>query len=72
MLKFVNNVKRYGLASALVIGSSGAMAADVDTTGVLASLGTAESSAHLVAAFIIGIVAGLAAVGIILRLMGKL
>lgn len=71
MSNFLDNVKRYGFASALTVGASSAMAADFDPTAVNTALGAAETSAHSVGNTVVSIIAGLVAIGIIIAIVRK-
>jgi len=68
---FIQNVKKYGLGAALMGGASSTFAA-VDVTGVNTAISTAETSAHSIGTTVIGVVAGLAVVGIVIGLVRKL
>lgn len=46
--------------------------ASVDVAGVNTAIGTAETSAHTIGTTVIGVVAGLAVVGIVIGLVRKL
>ena len=59
-----------GIAAATAV-SSNAMAA-VDVAGVTTAITNAEASAHSVGTVVIGVVAGLAVVGIVIALVRKL
>lgn len=68
-----DNLKTAGkaaIATTAAVGSS-AMAA-VDVAGVSTAIGVAETSAHSIGTVVIGVVAGLAVVGIVLGLVRKL
>jgi hypothetical protein len=69
----MKNFKMLGawfLTSASLFAGS-AMAA-VDVAGVSTAIGVAETSAHSIGTVVIGVVAGLAVVGIVLALVRKL
>lgn len=66
----LQNIKKYGLGVAL-LGAASANAA-VDVAGVNTAIGTAETSAHSIGTTVIGVVAGLAVVGIVIGLVRKL
>lgn len=73
MSKFTNFLKRAGSflagASAMVAGS---VQAAIDTAGVTTAIGVAEASAHSVGTVVIGVIAGLAVIGIVIALVKKL
>ena len=65
--------KKLGMAAATASAFVGAQAmAAVDVTGVNTAIGTAEASAHSIGTTVIGVVAGLAVVGIVIALVRKL
>ena len=66
----MKNFLKAGL-TALATLSGSAMAA-VDVAGVSTAIGVAETSAHSIGTVVIGVVAGLAVVGIVLGLVRKL
>ena len=59
------------LATGAAFGAQMASAA-VDVAGVSTAIGVAETSAHSIGTVVIGVVAGLAVVGIVLGLVRKL
>jgi coat protein B len=59
------------LLAAMAATANTAMAA-VDVAGVSTAIGVAETSAHSIGTVVIGVVAGLAVVGIVLGLVRKL
>jgi hypothetical protein len=74
-MKFINQAKKFGrkvaYSSPLLMAGHSAMAA-VDVTGVNTAIGNAETSAHSIGTTVIGVVAGLAVVGIVIGLVRKL
>jgi hypothetical protein len=67
--------KLLNLKNAAVLALSSATAsafAAVDVAGVNSAIGVAESSAHSIGTTVIGVVAGLAVVGIVIALVRKL
>ena len=69
-MKKLNGLFAAGIASLSAVAGS-AMAA-VDVAGVTTPIATAEAGAHSVGTVVIGVVAGLAVVGIIIGLVRKL
>lgn len=70
-MTFKNKVAAFGLPLVLATSAQSALAA-IDVEGVETAIGAAETSAHSVAVVVIGVVAGLAVVGIIIGLVRKL
>jgi murein endopeptidase len=69
----MNLFKKVGLAAATASAFVGAQAmAAVDVSGVNTQIATAETSAHSIGTTVIGVVAGLAVVGIVIGLVRKL
>lgn len=60
-----------GLLTSITAFAGSVMAA-VDVAGVSTAIGAAETSAHTIGTVVIGVVAGLAVVGIVLALVRKL
>jgi len=71
MKKFLKNARNYGLGLALATAATSSMAA-IDVAGVNTAISTAETSAHTVGTTVIGVVAGLAVIGIVMGLVRKL
>jgi len=67
----MNNLIKIGFGAFLAAASTASMAA-VDVAGVSTAIGVAETSAHSIGTVVIGVVAGLAVVGIVLGLVRKL
>lgn len=70
-MKFINQVRKYGVG-AVVLAASGSAMADIDTSAVTTSLNAAQSSAEGVGTIVIGVAAALVVVGIIIGLVKKL
>lgn len=71
MKNLIQNSKKFGFGVAL-LGAAAASNAAVDVTGVNTAISTAETSAHSIGTTVIGVVAGLAVVGIVIGLVRKL
>jgi len=67
----MKNFTKLGFGVLLAAASTASMAA-VDVAGVSTAIGVAETSAHSIGTVVIGVVAGLAVVGIVLGLVRKL
>lgn len=64
--------KLKALAATAAFTTAGSAFAAVDVAGVNTAIGTAETSAHSIGTTVIGVVAGLAVVGIVIGLVRKL
>lgn len=57
---------------AVILAASANTMAAIDVTGVNTAIGNAETSAHSIGTTVIGVIAGLAVVGIVIALVRKL
>ncbi len=69
-MKKLLNLKNAAVAAGTAF--AGQVYAAVDVAGVNTAIGTAETSAHSIGTTVIGVVAGLAVVGIVIGLVRKL
>lgn len=67
--KYAAQVGAVATAASLSVNTA---VAQIDVAGVTTAIGTAETSAHSVGTVIIGVIAGLAVVGIVIGLVRKL